>query len=598
MLLVDTLGGSVLLCWLFWCILYILVYSRPLIPCLATLLQGSLPALVQKMIAQAVARLGMQHLRALRSCNGDWMSICNSEITVSGICADNLVKAVQFLKALPSLKELSITGVKNKASMIRSQDLTGVGANFSVLKLLSGSHPAMDSHPKMEVENLPALLRLSTNSLRELHLSNCCLPDSQEASLNSPGFLPSFPNLTKLHLIGVYTDPELTTLDLSGCTTLQELECRANDRKFLVWLDVTGCTALTHLNCGENGLEAMDLSACTSLLELRCNNNRLTELSLSVCTKLKVLDCSQNQLVALNVSECANLQHINIRWNALDTLDLSPCSDLKTIGCSYQTNRLSTLILPQLAQLERLACEFNSPNLIISGGPVLTCLTCAPAAFFSLPSTIRVHLKSLSLYGGEVSGVLDGFQKLESLTCSVGLMGCIDLTGCVAVHLSTFVTDSSVILGRSAVRKLAICGMCPSDMSGFITMEDLDYTSHADEAELDLSACGSLRKVWISNLRGRSSLSMLNLIGCSALEELEFDPDCTFKSLQQLDLSSCQNLTLLKCGRTGMESLDVSCCPLLTWLDVRKSRRLQTLCTRDCNRLLTVRSESCPRLAA
>lgn len=574
-----------------------LMHSRPLISCLAPLFQGSLPALVQQQIAQAVSRLGMQHLRALRSCNGDWKSICNAEITLSGICADDLVKAVPFLKVLPSLRELSIKGSNDKASMIRSQDLTGVGGNLSVLKLLSGWQPAQDSHPKMEVEDLSTLLRLSKDSLRELHLSNCRLPYTQEASLNTPGFLTSFPNLTKLHLTGVYTNPELTALHLAGCTALQELECRANDRNFLALLDVTGCTALTHLNCDGNGLEEIDLSTCTSLLELRCKDNGLTGLSLSFCTKLKVLDCSRNQLSALNVSQCMNIQHLNIKRNALNMLDLSPCSDLKTVDCSCQGNELSTLILPQLA-LERLSCAFNSPNLMISGGQVLTCLTCAPAAFFSLPSTMRGHIKSLSLLGGEVSGLLNDFQALESLTCDVGFTGCIDLTGCFTVDLSIFVKDSSDILGRSAVKKLTIAGMCPTDMSGFITLEELDYTSHADETELDLSACGSLRKVWISHARTRSSLSVINLTGCSALEELEFDFECTFKCLKQLNLLSCNNLTRLKCGRTGLESLDVSCCPNLSWLDVRKSRRLQTLCTRDCNQLLNVRSEGCSRLAA
>lgn len=139
-------------------------------------------------------------------------------------------------------------------------------------------------------------------------------------------------------------------------------------------------------------------------------------------------------------------------------------------------------------------------------------------------------------------------------------------------------------------------GMCLTDLAGFSTLQELDYTSHADKAGLDLSACCSLRKVRISDVNGKSALSTLNLAGCSSLEQLDFDSDSTFRRLKKLDLSFCTRLTHLKCGRAGLKSLDVSFCPLLTSLDVHHSRKLKTLCTTNCNKLLYINSGGCSKL--
>ena len=70
----------------------------------------------------------------------------------------------------------------------------------------------------------------------------------------------------------------LTSLNVSGCTALTELDCYYNN---LTSLDVSGCTALTGLDCAGNNLTSLDVSGCTALTELDCLGNNLTSSALN-----------------------------------------------------------------------------------------------------------------------------------------------------------------------------------------------------------------------------------------------------------------------------------------------------------------------------
>ena len=65
---------------------------------------------------------------------------------------------------------------------------------------------------------------------------------------------------------------KLTSLDVSGCTSLMELVCSNNQ---LTNLDLSGCTALTELDCSSNQLSSLDASTCISLTKISCYKNHL-----------------------------------------------------------------------------------------------------------------------------------------------------------------------------------------------------------------------------------------------------------------------------------------------------------------------------------
>ena len=123
---------------------------------------------------------------------------------------------------------------------------------------------------------------------------------------------------------------ELTSLDVSGCSSLSELKCNGNQ---LTSLNLSSCTALTELSCWNNKLTSLNLSGCTALTKLSCYENQLTSLNLSSCTALTELRCYENQLTSLNVSSCTALTKLYCFDNQLTALDVSKNTALGTLRC-------------------------------------------------------------------------------------------------------------------------------------------------------------------------------------------------------------------------------------------------------------------------
>ncbi len=86
----------------------------------------------------------------------------------------------------------------------------------------------------------------------------------------------------------------LCTLDVSNCTSLEDLSCypsdyASGDSGSLTSLNVRECTKLSALNCGWNQLTSLDLSTNTALLwGLTCHNNLLKTVDITKCTKLRL----------------------------------------------------------------------------------------------------------------------------------------------------------------------------------------------------------------------------------------------------------------------------------------------------------------------
>ena len=168
---------------------------------------------------------------------------------------------------------------------------------------------------------------------------------------------------------------QLTSLDVSGCTALTELDCYKNPltrinlsgcqslENFwwtdgrLTSLDVSGCTALTTLWCYRNKLTALDVSGCTALTTLDCSSNQLTSLDVSGCTALTTLWCYRNKLTSLDVSQNAALKDLKCYDNKLTSLDVSGCTVLTTLDCS--SNQLTSLDVSQNTALTMLSCYNN-----------------------------------------------------------------------------------------------------------------------------------------------------------------------------------------------------------------------------------------------
>ncbi len=148
---------------------------------------------------------------------------------------------------------------------------------------------------------------------------------------------------------------QLTSLDVSGCTSLKRLYYHGSrghtiERESLTRLDVSGCTSLVYLNCSYNQLTSLNVLGCRSLEELYCGDNQLTHLDVSECTSLVNLYCFTNQLTSLDVSDCTSLEELYCEDNLLTSLEVTSCASLKRLRCS--DNQISQVITDFYDQLK------------------------------------------------------------------------------------------------------------------------------------------------------------------------------------------------------------------------------------------------------
>ncbi|MBQ2615436.1 MAG: putative Ig domain-containing protein [Synergistaceae bacterium] len=151
----------------------------------------------------------------------------------------------------------------------------------------------------------------------------------------------------------------LESLDASGCTSLVKLYCSNQQLKEL---NVKGCTALNYLDCGANKLPELDLSECTALQKLYCSGNKLTELDLSANVNLVEVQCYDNLLALLNVRNCPSLQILNCVRNQLLSLNVSNNTALTYLHCHH--NKIQALDISSNKKLESLNCQNNRLPLL------------------------------------------------------------------------------------------------------------------------------------------------------------------------------------------------------------------------------------------
>ena len=160
----------------------------------------------------------------------------------------------------------------------------------------------------------------------------------------------------------------MTSLDVTGCISLEDLQC---DDNLLTNLNVSNCTALQKLICTQNQLTSLDVTGCSALELIWCYNNSLTSLDVSDCIVLENLNCSQNQLSSLDVNGCVHLTFINCKSNQLTGLNASGCIALSSLDCSQ--NQLDSLDVSECTVLKKLICNSNLlTNLDVSNNSNIT----------------------------------------------------------------------------------------------------------------------------------------------------------------------------------------------------------------------------------
>ncbi len=306
-----------------------------------------------------------------------------------------------------------------------------------------------------------------------------------------------------------YRGNRLTSLDVSGCTSLITLECCENQ---LTSLNLSGCTALTELSCFSNQLTSLNVSGCTALTSLSCFSNQLTSLDVSGCTSLTTLYCGQNQLTSLNVSGCTSLTSLSCSNNQLTSLNVSGCTALTTLDCS--SNQLTSLNVSGCTALTTLDCSSNQlTSLNVSGCTALTKLECYINQLTSLDVSGCTSLTSLSCSNNQLTSLnVSGCTALTTLECYINQLTSLDVSGCTS-----------------------------------LTMLDCQLNQLTS---LDVSGCTSL--TMLNCLRNQ--LTSLDLSGHKALTAL----NCSENLLRKIDLSGCTSIILLTCHRNQIKAPEMA----------------------------------------
>jgi len=375
-------------------------------------------------------------------------------------------------------------------------------------------------------DDMVGVLHFSGNQLTSLDVSGCTslyeldCADNQLTSLDVSGCT----SLTKLYCGA----NQLTSLDVSGCTSLSELGCADNQ---LTSLDASGCTSLTEWNFSyqDNPLAFLNLSGCTSLEELDFNrtlsDKKLTTLSsldVSNCTALTNLSCNDNQLTSLDVTNCTALTNLSCDNNQLTSLDVTKCTALNELSCS--NNQLTSLDVSNCKALWHLACSYNQLiSLDVTQCTLLTYLNCSNNQLTSLDVTQCTLLKGLSCSYNQLTS-LDVTQctLLEWLGCSNNLLTSLDASGLTKLDLDFYSVNCKTMTS------LNLSGCTSIDFLGYISSADFPIENLTS---LDVSDCTSLKYLWCP----RGKLTSLNVSGCTSLTELY----CSENQLTSLEMTDC-----------------------------------------------------------
>ncbi|MDE5761980.1 MAG: hypothetical protein K2H68_00500, partial [Bacteroidales bacterium] len=359
----------------------------------------------------------------------------------------------------------------------------------------------------------------------------------------------------------------ITSLDVSGCTALEELSSSFNH---LTSLNVSGCTALKKLWCDNNRLTTLDLNSNTALKELWCNDNRLTTLGLNNNPDLKFLMCGDNHIPLSTLHGIYSQQE---NWNTFnasnqtDNVSLSACEALnlateKMLGGTATTFTLSPNIASTAYTEDDFSFVFNDAfngTLTLQNASVPSasmtyhitaeeCVSEPPTPPTTKTDTLYFEFE---LEEGETSATIeynfsnDVFSGIEMEyndgeahpKFSPEASGNITVTGNGHGWIYYTYEESAGYSVR-----------CSSLDGGSQDIQMRTLTGVSLTA-LDVHACPVLTLLRCSD----NQLTALDVSGCTALEELY----CDQNQLTALDVSGNTDLKVLSCGYNSLTELDV-----------------------------------------
>ena len=303
----------------------------------------------------------------------------------------------------------------------------------------------------------------------------------------------SFDNSTGSNLDHSYTKyPKLKTLNCSNNTQLTELWNNENygGEVSLTSLDVSGCTSLTKISCEYNKISSLS-SLPSSLKSLDLLGNQLTSLP-TLPSGLEFLNVYKNKLTSFSLSNHSYIKHISIGYNPLTTLTVNNNSKLEhvyayyitsscTINCNNNSS-LKTMLLEESTGLKTLNCYGNTTmtSLDVTGCTAMTTLDCHGSALAGISGLNSCTALSKLICNDNKLTSLDvsSLSNLTELNCSDNKL--------TSLNVSNKTKLTQLRTYRNQLTSLNVQGC-----TALTTL----LTSHNKLSSLSVQGCNALRLV-------------------------------------------------------------------------------------------------------
>ena len=383
--------------------------------------------------------------------------------------------------------------------------------------------------------------------------------NSDEDKISSYKGIEYFTKLKKLISYNGYYNEDLTSIDLSKNTKLQELAIPDANIKIL---DLSNNVFLKKLECYGMPLDELDVSKNVNLESLDCCFIELSKLDLSQNVNLEYLNCQFCSLPALDLSNNRKLKTVYCCFNDITEINLTNNEELEAFDC--KDNKISSLDVKNMTKLQHLGCGYNELAILdVSNNIKLEELQCENNKLTNLSVADCTLLRWIWCSDNDLQTIdLSQNTSLTSLQCENNKLQSLDLSNC------------------SEIKQICCEGNCliSLDVSNATNLEELRCNEN-QLTVLNLKDCKSLESLYC----WENKLAVLDVSKNTNLKDLF----CDHNQLQSLDLSENIMLYHFSCYNNKIESLDLSkntelgwidCSDnLLTTIDVSKNTGLYTL---------------------
>ncbi|KAF2519858.1 T9SS type A sorting domain-containing protein [Flavobacterium salilacus subsp. salilacus] len=174
---------------------------------------------------------------------------------------------------------------------------------------------------------------------------------NMQGTVSSIEGIDAFVNLRTLRL----KNNPVETIDVTSLEFLENLTCgNYNNSEDLTTLNVTGMSTLKELHCSDNSLTVLDLTGLINIEYLSCKNSTISSVILDDNINLKNINLSETAITALDLTGYVNLENLNVYHSQLTQLNLENCVSLIELYCN--STPIQNLDISPCVSLELIEC--------------------------------------------------------------------------------------------------------------------------------------------------------------------------------------------------------------------------------------------------